>query len=141
MYISELHLKNYKSFKDINIKFNKKFNIIVGENNIGKSSIFEALLLWKHIYNLFIKTTKKGKKFYSSTTPAYLNFNDLNQIRIVNDDDLFFDKDNRVASILVKISDNNEVFNLEVSLEKTTIKNSYFRIYRNDDFDRFAEHI
>ena len=49
MYISELCLKNYKSFKNINIKFNEKFNIIVGENNIGKSSIFEALLLWKHI--------------------------------------------------------------------------------------------
>lgn len=141
MYISELHLKNYKSFKDINIKFNKKFNIIVGENNIGKSSIFEALLLWKHIYTLFIKTTKKREEFYSSATQAYLNFNDLNQIRIVNDDDLFFDKNNRVASILVKITDNDEVFSLKVSLEKTTIKNSYFRIDRNDDFDRFAEHI
>jgi putative recF/recN/SMC N domain protein len=141
MYISELCLKNYKSFKNINIKFNEKFNIIVGENNIGKSSIFEALLLWKHIYNLFIKSTNKRKKFYSNTTPTYLNFNDLNQIRIVNDDDLFFDKNHRKASILVKITDNDEIFSLEVSLEKTTIKNSYFRIYRNNDFDRFAKHI
>lgn len=36
-------LKNFRSYKDIEITFDSKLNIIVGKNDVGKSTILEAL--------------------------------------------------------------------------------------------------
>lgn len=44
MYISKLKLYNFKSFKGIQeFKFTEGKNFIVGNNNVGKTSIFEAI--------------------------------------------------------------------------------------------------
>lgn len=44
MVISKIMLKDFKSYKDtVEIKFGGRFNVIIGENNIGKSTIFEVL--------------------------------------------------------------------------------------------------
>lgn len=44
MYISEFRIKNYKSFLDSGItEIERGFNIIVGQNNSGKTSLLEAL--------------------------------------------------------------------------------------------------
>ena len=49
MVISKIMLKDFKSYKDtVEIKFGGRFNVIIWENNIGKSTIFEALLLWEN---------------------------------------------------------------------------------------------
>ena len=46
MKIKKLVLQNYKSFKDrTEIKFNEGLNILVGDNEAGKSTILEALHL------------------------------------------------------------------------------------------------
>lgn len=45
MYISKLSIQNYKSFLDFTIEFNKGLSVIVGENNIGKSNMLDALSL------------------------------------------------------------------------------------------------
>ncbi len=45
MYISELKLKNYRNYIDLNIQFSKNFNIIYGNNAQGKTNILEALFL------------------------------------------------------------------------------------------------
>jgi len=42
MYISKIMLYNFKSFKSIEINCNENFNVIVGENNIGKSTILSG---------------------------------------------------------------------------------------------------
>ena len=46
-YISKIKLKSFKSYDDVTINFDKSFNVIIGENNVGKSTIFEALQLPK----------------------------------------------------------------------------------------------
>lgn len=43
MYLSRLIIKNYRSIKDLDIKFQKGKNVIVGRNNSGKSNIIKAL--------------------------------------------------------------------------------------------------
>lgn len=43
MKIQELHIKNYKSIKNLNIKNPNPFTVFVGPNAAGKSNIFEAL--------------------------------------------------------------------------------------------------
>lgn len=46
MQISSLKIQNYKSFLDSGlIEFGPKFNVIVGENNSGKTALLEALSL------------------------------------------------------------------------------------------------
>ena len=43
MYLSELHIKNYKSIKERKLNFKKGRNVIVGKNNSGKSNIIKAI--------------------------------------------------------------------------------------------------
>ena len=43
MYISELKLENFRKYKNLNIKFNEGLNVIVGENNSGKTAIIDAM--------------------------------------------------------------------------------------------------
>lgn len=43
MYISELRLENFRKYKNVNINFNEGLNIIVGENNSGKTAIIDAI--------------------------------------------------------------------------------------------------
>ena len=46
MRISSFRLKNYKSFVDSEeIEFSEGFNVIVGPNNAGKTTLLEALSL------------------------------------------------------------------------------------------------
>ena len=44
LYLDEVSIHNFKSFKNATIKFNKGFNCIVGPNGSGKSNICDSLL-------------------------------------------------------------------------------------------------
>lgn len=43
MYISKIKLHNFRRFKDIEIPFNRGRNILVGDNESGKSSVLQAI--------------------------------------------------------------------------------------------------
>ena len=43
MYIKKIKLHNYRRFKDIEIPFKEGRNILVGDNESGKSSVLEAI--------------------------------------------------------------------------------------------------
>ncbi len=43
MYISQLRIKNFRVFDEITLSLNKGINILIGENNSGKTSIIDAL--------------------------------------------------------------------------------------------------
>lgn len=43
MYLSKLKISNFRAIKDLEIAFQKGVNILIGENNSGKSSIIDAL--------------------------------------------------------------------------------------------------
>lgn len=45
MYISQVHIKNFRNFADCQIPLNKGLSVIIGENNIGKSNFLAALSL------------------------------------------------------------------------------------------------
>lgn len=42
-YIQQLTILGLRKFKEIEIEFNKDMNIVVGENEAGKSTILEAI--------------------------------------------------------------------------------------------------
>ena len=139
-----MRLENFKSYKDVTFECNDKFNIIVGENNIGKTTIFESILLWKTMYEKLIQDN--GKRFYNSSTSNYLSYNDLFMVRMVDDSDIFHSASDKSLWVTLYIStrDDSESFELKIKLEKPTIKNSYFRLSideKYDDFVKFASHV
>ncbi|HIF9104799.1 TPA: ATP-dependent nuclease [Photobacterium damselae] len=43
MYLSELNAKKFRQFNDFSMSFSKGLNLLVGENNAGKSSVIDAI--------------------------------------------------------------------------------------------------
>lgn len=81
MKVKSIQLKNFKGFENINIILNSKTNIIIGENNIGKSSLFEAILLWKKCFDNIIQSNKNS--FYKiDKAGRYIPFNADNLIAL-----------------------------------------------------------
>ena len=43
MHISELRLRNFRCFQNTSVQFREGLNVIIGENNAGKTTILKAL--------------------------------------------------------------------------------------------------
>ncbi len=56
-YIEEIHIEGFKKFENLDIKFNPYMNIIVGENESGKSTVLEAI---KIVLNQMYKNADKS---------------------------------------------------------------------------------
>ena len=83
--IKEVEIKGFKGIHHIRLACHDRFNILIGENSIGKTSIFEAIHLWKICYD---KNTKKDRKgFYSK--PKNIIFRELEYLRVYTDSELF----------------------------------------------------
>lgn len=141
MYISKITLKDFKAYADtVTIEVNKQFNVIIGENNIGKSTIFEALLLWKKCYDETLTSNKRD--FYSQSVQLYISFDELYFLRITKDEDLFYGS-KRTCEIAIefKEDDGSACYTLGFSLTKPSIENSYIRLSRKDtaEFLRFKD--
>ncbi|MDU0075998.1 AAA family ATPase [Bacillus sp. IS1] len=60
MYLSQVHIQNYRSFNDFKISLNEGLSIIIGENNVGKSNFLESLnLVFNRNYSLAKKTLQQ----------------------------------------------------------------------------------
>ena len=46
------HVQNFRGFKDLELNDLARINLIAGENNIGKTSLLEALFLFSGAHNL-----------------------------------------------------------------------------------------
>ena len=45
MYIKELKLKDFRNYKDLAIDFDKRVNLITGQNAQGKTNLIESLYM------------------------------------------------------------------------------------------------
>ena len=41
--IKTIHIKNFRSLKDFQMDFNEGLNVIIGENDAGKTSIIDSI--------------------------------------------------------------------------------------------------
>ncbi len=145
MHISKILIKNFKCIKELTISPNERFNVIIGENNRGKTTIFEALQTWYRCYQLFIQ--KNRVDFYKNGM-LYFPYKDLNFLRLSKDTDLF-NTSPKTASIGITIKDQNAAgvdvsFDLQFKVElPQVISNSYLRITKvdNSQFVLFASHL
>lgn len=74
IYIKSVHIENYKCFKNLDIDFNKNVNIIVGNNEAGKSTILEAinLCLSGTINNRYLRNELNEYFFNTKVVKAFL---------------------------------------------------------------------
>lgn len=108
MYISKLKIKNFKCFNEVEINFDPNFNLIIGENNSGKSTIFEAMRLWQLAFNKFLKdrTNNESKSSFYSREYYSLTIDELFFLRIERFENLFFPNSKTIEiSITVKNKD------------------------------------
>lgn len=56
-YIKSLHIEGFKKFTSLDVEFNGKMNILVGENEAGKSTILDAV---KTVLNQQYKNSDKS---------------------------------------------------------------------------------
>ena len=67
MIIKKLVLKNYRNYDELNVSFNSKLNIIIGNNAQGKTNILESIYLLsstKSFLSVYDKNLiKNGEKF------------------------------------------------------------------------------
>jgi len=143
--LSKIQLKNFKSFEDLTISPNNSFNIIIGENSAGKSTIFEGIHLWEKCYEAFILASRKGFYKVKNSTSRYVNYQELDFLRVTNDNDLFFHSGRtRNAEITLTLCIDGTPFKLGFKISRpTSISNAFFRIQpiEQGQFSVFAERI
>jgi len=146
--ISEIVLKNFKTFKNLTLNPNPDFNIIIGENSAGKSTIFEAIHLWEKCYKTYILASRKGFYKVQKSTNRYVNYQDLDFLRITKDEDLFHDpKDaelGKCAEITIALINDDEGTTWSLGFKvtcPTSIENAFYRVQPIDEtqFSAFAE--
>lgn len=139
--IKAIHIKKFKSIDSLTINCTGSFNVLIGANNIGKTSIFEAIHLWKMCYDLNIKRDKAG--FFANA--HNLPFKDMEFIRVYTDMDLFpagCRKKEAKIEIALDIEYNGQLFSLGFSISKVSnIDDAYLQISYLDfeAFKRFEQ--
>lgn len=140
MRIKSIQLKDFKTYEKISINCDSSFNVIIGPNNIGKSTIIEAILLWEECLKLFIQG-RNNKKLYIGTKDRYLGFSNLYFLRISNDSDLFF-SNKKSTSVCLNLENGDDNYSLKFNIGKPeSIKDSYFKVnYKNScsDFEKLS---
>lgn len=104
IYIKSLHIENYKCYENVDVEFNNSTNIIVGNNEAGKSTILEAL-------NLCLSGLVNGKYIKNELNESFFN-----KVAVEN-----YNKDlNAIPPYIL----------IEVYLESTDVKESN-KVYAN----------
>ncbi|MCB9186905.1 MAG: AAA family ATPase [Flavobacteriales bacterium] len=137
MHISKILIENFKCIRKLEIYPNENFNVIIGENSQGKTTVFEALQLWHRCYHLYIQQNRR--QFYAGNN-LYMAYKDLNFLRLNDDLDLFREAPNECQIGLTLCKDGDE-FELVFRINRPQrISNAYYRILksRNPPFQDFA---
>lgn len=138
MHISKILIENFKCIRKLEIHPNENFNVIIGKNSQGKTTIFEALQLWHRCYHLYIQQNKR--QFYTGDN-LYMAYKDLNFLRLKDDTDLFKQAPNK-CSIGLTLCKDGEEFPLIFKIGRPeSISNAYFRIQKRrvQPFKDFAQ--
>lgn len=137
MKICSVKVENFKAFREVEMPLNPNFNVIIGENNIGKSTLFEVIQLWMLGYNSLIQAN--GKNFYGRNTPRYIPFEKLYFLRMTTIDDVFH-TNKKTASITINILVDEIIYSLKINFEKPASMDFYLRVkYEGDDFQQLSE--
>ncbi|HCY75481.1 MAG TPA: ATP-dependent endonuclease [Ignavibacteriales bacterium] len=101
MYIKNFHIKNFRGISELNIEFKKGLNLIIGENNTGKTALIDAL-------RICIGLGNERREMFINSDDFYIN-QDGNKTDSI-EFDLFWnldsDEENGIYYELLGIDDN-----------------------------------
>jgi AAA15 family ATPase/GTPase len=82
MYLSKIRVKNYKSFRDSgDIEFKPGINLIVGQNNSGKTALLESIeIRLKNNFHKSINTNEVEPTYLEAT--VYVEANEINPYKL-----------------------------------------------------------
>ena len=83
--INTLRIQNFKSIKDVTMK-PRRVNLIIGQPNVGKSNILEAMSLLSGYYNVRGKKFMKDFMRYEKVNQLFYNNVAANTIKVIADD-------------------------------------------------------
>lgn len=130
MHIKKINIEGYKKFKNFTINFNRYINILIGENEAGKSTVLEAIdiVLNQRIFN----SSKISEQYFNvenvleyKRNPSIKN---LPEIKI----ELFFDDDDDL---------NHEFFNGLHSSSQTLHSGICFVYKFDENYRDLLEHL
>tara|TARA_R110002072_G_scaffold7503_2_gene40957 strand:+ start:750849 stop:755399 length:4551 start_codon:yes stop_codon:yes gene_type:complete len=142
-HFKNINIKNFRGFKELTIKNIGLVNLIVGDNNIGKTSLLEAFLFTpkksKYLKRLSIAYAERinlhpDKENKTEEQELYYNL-DKN---IIED---YFNANSDEKKISFNLSDNREQWNYDVSLKENTPhslnnSNNYNIIFDEVDYEK-----
>ena len=124
--VEKLKIKNYKCFRDFEIKFNEGVSIIVGNNEEGKSTILEAL-------QLALSGMLNGRTLFTDIYESLFNREVVNEYL----ESLKTDNKLSLPIILIEVylkSDELPEFEGDGNTEKTGHCGLYFKASFNDQY-------
>ncbi|WP_306540882.1 ATP-dependent endonuclease [Dysgonomonas sp.] len=89
MYIKQLRIKNFRVFDEVSLYLNKGINIIIGENNSGKTAIIDAL-------RICLGFGKSDTNIYIQESDIHLNPSNPNERNTEIQFDLIFEIESEV---------------------------------------------
>lgn len=122
MYIKDIHIKNFRNYKDTKLEFNKNLNLFLGKNAQGKTNLLESI----YIMGL-------GKSFRTNKDQEMIAFGENNSKVISNVIDENFNRETEI-----EIDFNNEGKLIKVNglkLQRTIdlLENVYIVVFSPDD--------
>lgn len=77
--ISELRLKNFKAFKDLELEL-RSFNLLSGLNSVGKSTILQSLLVLRQSYLEAEESERTSAEFPLQLNGDYIELGDVQDV-------------------------------------------------------------
>ena len=102
-----------------------------------------VLCTFRKQHYAFYACKTHGREFYKNNPNIYINFSELHFLRLVRDEELFYDKRQDIKLEIV-FKHGAEMFHLSFVIEKPiSINNAYFRCKMEgyDEFNRFSNSI
>lgn len=125
VYVEQLYIENFRGIHNLNIENLNHINIIAGDNNSGKTSVLEAMLLLrnpKDFTNILRIARQRDMGTLTTGSSIYENFLNL------------FPKSSKQLNISIKAICRGESVEIDVSGEQKVILLDYEEIYKQLSF-------
>lgn len=144
LYLSQLVIEHFKSFKRVEFEFHPHTNILTGINNAGKTNVLEALALWHEIYTLLVRPAersvdgqyRKGDSIPGTSAGLRIRQSELKSVRSSAFGDIFYNEETSVP-IWFRATLRKEDRELEIPLSIKAKGEGIVEIRCGDDYPDF----
>lgn len=108
MVIESFRIQNFKSIQDMQIVLDRRYNVLTGANNSGKTTVLEAIALWGECFEKLIRQAgrssgnafSKGDYIFNASARNYFDFSAVSSVRSPNYEDIFREHDTHTPVVL-----------------------------------------